>query len=109
MKSKIETYLGFCVRAGKVVYGVDEVEKKKKGVFLLIFDKDLGANSLKGLLQAQEKLSCPLLEADTGVLGAYLHKPAVKAVAITDYHLATAIISAVQSEPQFKFYLGGSN
>ncbi|MBQ7879216.1 MAG: hypothetical protein IJ317_01070 [Clostridia bacterium] len=109
MKSKIETYLGFCVRAGKLVYGVDEVEKKKKGVFLIVFDKDLGANSLKTLLQAQAKLSCPLLQADKGILGAYLYKPAVKAVAITDHHLAAAIVNAAESEPQFKFYSGGTN
>ena len=109
MKSKIETYLGFCVRAGKLVYGVDDIESKRKGIFLLVFDETLGENSLKALLQAQQKFSCPLMIADKEILGAYLHKPAVKATAITDYHLATAIVNAAQSEPQFKFYSGGNN
>ncbi|MBE5751146.1 MAG: hypothetical protein E7357_01905 [Clostridiales bacterium] len=109
MKSKIETYLGFCVRAGKLAYGVDEIEKKRKGVFLIVFDETLGANSQKVLAQARQNLSCPLMVADEGVLGAYLYKPAVKAVAITDHHLASAIITAAQSEPQFKFYSGGTN
>ncbi len=109
MKSKIETYLGFCVRARKLVFGAEEAEKQKKGVFLLLSDGSIGPNSLKILLKAQEKLACPLVMTDEGILGEYLHKPAVKAVAIKDKNLALAILAALEGEPQFKLYSGGSN
>ena len=33
---KISTYLGFCIRSGKIVFGVDRAEALKKGVHLLI-------------------------------------------------------------------------
>ena len=108
-KSKVETYLGFCVRAGKVVYGVDNVEKAKKGVFLLLVDEALGPNSLKIVKNVQEKLDCPLLIVEQGVLSEFLHRPAVKTVAIKEKNLAAAILSAIAEEPQFKLYSGGNN
>ena len=108
-KSKVETYLGFCVRAGKVVYGVDNVEKARKGIYLLLVDEMLGANSLKVVKNAQEKLACPLLIVEKGVLSEYLHRPAVKTVAIKEKNLAAAIMSAIAEQPQFKLYSGGNN
>ena len=32
-KNKIETYLGFCIRARKIVFGVDSIETQKKEYF----------------------------------------------------------------------------
>ena len=109
MNSKIESYLGFCIRSGKILFGIDNVDKQRKGISLLIFDEELGKSSLKTLLHAQEKFSCPLLVAEKGVLGERLHRPAVKAAAILDNNLAQAILSVVDSEPQIKFYSGGVN
>ena len=109
MKSKIETYLGFCVRARKIVFGIDEIENQKKGVFLLIADGALSENSFKVMQKTQERLACPLIVTNADTLGITLHKPAVKAVAIKDKHLADAIISIVNSESQFKLYSGGTN
>ena len=109
MNNKIESYLGFCIRSRKILFGIDNVDKQKKGVCLLLCDEELGKSSLKTLLHAQEKFGCPLLIAEKSVLGAYLHRPAVKAVAILDNNLAQAILSVVDSEPQIKFYSGGVN
>ena len=108
-KSKIETYLGFCVRARKIAYGIDEIEKQKKGVYLLIFDEMLGQNSRKILRKAQETLQCPVVISEAEVLGARLHRIGVKAVAIKDNNLATAIVNALACEPQFKLYFGGTD
>ena len=108
-KSKIETYLGFCVRARKITFGVDDIGSQKKGVFLLISDGGLSENSFKIMQKSQEKFACPLLVTNADALGALLHKPAVKAVAIKDKNLADAIIKASESESQFKLYSGGTN
>ena len=110
IKSKIETYLGFCVRAQKIVFGTTEIERKKKGVYLLLADGGIGKNSLKIMVNAQQKLSCPLyVTKEAGMLGEYLHRPAVKAAAITDQNLATAILGAEECEQNFKLYPGGIN
>lgn len=108
--SKIETYLGFCIRSQKIIFGVEMIERKKKGVRLLIADGGIGKNSFKSILQAQEKFGCPLLlTATEGGLGEILHRPAVKVAAVTDDNLASAILSVAQGDSQFKFYSGGNN
>lgn len=107
--SKVENYLGFCIRARKIIFGAETIEKQKRGVFLLIVDGGIGKNSLKPTLAAKERLACPMLVTAEGQLGEMLHKPAVKAVAITDNHLASAILSVAESDSQFKLYSGGNN
>ena len=108
-KSKIETYLGFCVRARKIAFGADDIETLKKGVFLIVCDQSISPNTFKTIEKAQEKFSCPLLITPQDTLGALLHKPAVKAVAIKDQNLALAILSVANGNSQFKLYSGGTN
>ena len=105
---KLASYFGFCVRSGKIVYGVDDIEKQKKSVFLIVIDSEMGESSKKTALKAKEKFACPLLVAENGALAELVHKPAVKAVAIKDVHLAQAILSVLDSEPCLKMY-GGNN
>ena len=109
MNNKIETYIGFCIRSQKIIFGTEMIERKKKGVYLLIADGAIGKNSLKEMVNAQQKFGCPFLITDEGVLAETVHRPAVKAVAITDQNLTKAILSVAQSEPQIKFYSGGNN
>lgn len=108
-KSKIETYLGFSIRSRQIIFGAETIEKQKKGVFLLVIDGGIGKNSLKPILRAKEKLGCPLYITDAGALAEWVHRPAVKAVAITDKNLASAIIENADGEPKFKLYSGGDN
>lgn len=108
-KSKIETYIGFCIRSRKILFGVDNIEKQRKGICLIIADEELGENSYKVLKKAKEKFDCPMLTANAGILGEHTYRPKVKAVAVTDKNLASAILSALTSEPQYKFYSGGND
>ena len=108
-KNKIETYVGFCIRSGKIIFGTEMISRQKKGVNLLLSDGGMGANSFKIMVKAQETLDCPLLQTAVGVLGELTHRPAVKAVAIKDEHLASAILKEVAGDPQFKLYSGGNN
>ena len=108
-RSKIETYLGFCIRARKIIFGAEMIEKQKKGVYLLVIDGKIGKNSLKSIVRAQERIGCPLYITDEGALSEWVHRPAVKAAAITDKNLASAMLKAADSEPKFKSYSGGNN
>ncbi len=108
-KNKIETYLGFCIRARKIIFGTEMISRQKKGVKLLIFDGGMGANSLKIMIRAQETLGCPLLQTEAGALGELVHRPSVKAVAITDESLSAAILAAVGKQNEIKLYSGGNN
>ena len=106
---KISTYLGFCIRSGKIVFGVDRAEALKKGVHLLIADSTLSENSMKVLVKLKEKFSCPLLIAEGVELGDLLHRPAVKAAAVKDKNLASAILTAAEGDGIYKLYSGGNN
>lgn len=107
--NKIETYLGFCIRARKIIFGVEMIERQKKGIFLLMADGAIGKNSLKSILQAKEKFRCPLIMTEEDLLGQTLHRSAVKVIAITDENLAAAIVAEIKNQPQFTFYSGGNN
>lgn len=107
--NKIQTYLGFCIRARKIVFGAEEAEGTKKGVFLLLMDDGLGNSSKKCMVKAQQKFGCPLFVLEENLLGELLHRPSVKAVAIKDEHLASAICAAAAGVPQLKLYSGGNN
>lgn len=107
-KSKIETYLGFCIRARKIIFGAEMIEKQRKGVYLLVVDGNIGKNSLKSVVRAQERLQCPLYTTAEGALGEWVHHPTVKAAAITDKNLASAMCKGAESEPKFKLYSGGN-
>ena len=106
---KISTYLGFCIRSGKIVFGVDRAEALKKGVHLLIADSTLSENSMKVLVKLKEKFSCPLLVTEGVSLSELVHRPAVKAAAVKDKNLASAILTASASDAQYKLYSGGNN
>ncbi len=108
-KSKVETYLGFCIRAQKILFGIDNVESAKRGVYLLLCDEALGESSFKTLIKSKEKFACPLVITEAGRLGELLHRPAVKTAAVKDKNLAAAILSALKDEPQLKLYSGGNN
>ncbi len=94
MIEKIRAYLGFCLRAGKILYGVDDLEVYRKKIHLILVDESLAENSLKRVRKANETFKAPLLTFQSGLLGELLYRPAVKAVAIKDFNLAKAILAA---------------
>ena len=44
---KIESYLGFCIKAGKAALGLDRAEALRRPAALLMADKELSEGSLK--------------------------------------------------------------
>ena len=109
MIEKIRTYLGFSLRAGKVIFGVDDIETYKKKIHLLLVDDGLGENSKKKIYKANEQLKAPLYIVEAGLLGNLLHREQVKAIGVKDFSLAQAIIKAAENQPQFKSNSGGNN
>lgn len=107
--NKIKAYLGFCIRSGGIVFGVDNIEQHRKRAYLIIVDKDLSENSMKTIEKSNERLNCPVLQTEDGLLEQLLCRPTVKAVLIRDKNLAAAILSAANGNPKFNLYSGGNN
>ena len=89
MNSKIETYIGFAIKKGSVVFGCDSIRTYRKKIWLLLYTPSLSENSLSVLKQVADKLNRPLhCIPETEILS----KKNCKALAICDKSLADAIL-----------------
>ncbi len=89
-RSKIASYLGFARRAGKLTLGVQAAETVRRGVFLLVADGSVAANSRKTIEKLQRRFGCPLVFVEG--LGDMTGKAFCKLAAVRDEHLAAAIV-----------------
>lgn len=89
---KIESLLGFAVRAGKVLFGFDAlVAPKRAHVHLVLYGPDLAENTKTKLdrLCAERKIPRLLCKK---TLEEMLRRSGVKAVGITDKQMARAMV-----------------
>ncbi len=87
--TKIKSYVGFAIRAGKTVLGTDNILNTKK-LHIVILDDTLSENAVKKIKNHCEAINCPLhIVKDTAKL---LAKEGCKAFGIRDKSLAKAII-----------------
>jgi hypothetical protein len=108
LTSKIETYLGFCIKANKIVLGIDNIEQKRN-IPLLIVDESISLKSMENAKRLQEKFACPMIVFPSGALGEKLHKPAVKIAGIQEKNLVSAILTEAGHIDELKVYSGGRN
>ena len=88
-KKKIISYLGFAQKAGKIIYGADNVLKKKKLYPLVIICSSASDRTKKDI--ASFCGNAPLVEVED--LSSLMNKNGVKVVAVTDFNLAAAIVN----------------
>lgn len=98
-ESKIITYLGFSVKGGKIVFGLDNAERLKRGK-LLLYDQSLSERSCKRACELAERLHCPVL-IYRGEIAELLHKPGCKLAVLTDQHLADAVLKTAAGTENF--------
>ncbi len=90
MQNKYSWYIGFAVRKGSVVYGIDSLEVYRKKVFLVLCSDTLAENSLaKAEAEAKRRNISMLVVPD---LEKILQRN-TKVLAICDKSLAEAIKS----------------
>ena len=88
MNSKTETYIGFAIKKGSVVFGCDNIKRYRKKVYLLLATESLSENSWETLTACADNFGCQVLKIeDYGIL----QKRNCKALAICDKSLAEAI------------------
>lgn len=104
-KGKIETYIGFSIKAGKIALGSGAVGVLRGGVYLLILDGGAAKNSVRLALKFKNRFGCPLLVCKEGFEDA-VNREGCKIAAIRDRHLAEAILNSSQSN--YEIYAGGS-
>ncbi len=88
MNSKVETYIGFAIRKGSVVFGCDMIKRCKKRMYIILYTTTLSENSLSQLDSISRRIGVPLIKTDDYEV---LKKKNCKAIAICDKSLADAI------------------
>ena len=98
--NKIKTYLGFAMRARKLVLGVNAVQAVRGRVWLLIADAHASENTKKEIESLKKRFACPLLVVDD--LEALTGKACCKLAAMREEHLAAAVCreAGLEGNPQ---------
>lgn len=103
--SKIESYIGFCIKSGKISIGSGAISPLKGGVKLLILDGTAAKNSQRLALKFQNRFNCPLIICKVG-FERIVNRDGAKLAAIKDEELSKAILQNL--DDNFELYAGGS-
>ena len=95
-QEKLKTYLGFGIRARKLVLGTGAIKATRGTVYLLIADRNASTNTKKEIEGLKRKFSCPIVEVDDleGLTG----KAFCKLAAMRDANLAQAVMKTLQTD-----------
>ena len=88
---KLASYLGFAVKSGKIIYGIDNLNSGKKRVFALVICPTAAANLRDGAEKYAGKYGVPLVTASVP-LEDLVFKRNCKLVALLDANMAQAVI-----------------
>ncbi len=89
MNNKIESYIGFSIRKGSVIWGVDNILISKKKIEVILYTSSLSTKSWSNLQFYAEKTKTYIFCVEEFDI---LQKKNCKAIAICDKSLAKAII-----------------
>lgn len=89
LKDKIISLIGFAIKAGKVVFGADNIIKNKK-IYLIVCCKTLSINSLENIKVAVNG-KIPIIISQNPLCD-ITYKKGVKVLGVTDKQMSSAII-----------------
>ncbi len=105
MAGKIDTYIGFCIRCGKLTRGSGAIDTlKKQDVKLLIMDGTCAKNSRRLALKFSSRFGCPLIICQEG-FERVVNREGCRLAAVRDESLEKAILNC--SEDNYRLYTGG--
>lgn len=88
---KIKSYIGFAIKSGSIIKGLDDIIKSRKEVYLLLILENLKENS-KNKIQMYAKLNTiPMINVSEDLFNE-LNLTSVKILGVTDPNLANAIV-----------------
>ena len=89
-KSKIETFIGFSIKSGKIIFGLDSIEKYRKKIHLIVLSNSISDNSKAKVLNIAQDRNIDVLELEDSLENITKRKNC-KVLAITSFELANAI------------------
>lgn len=104
MKSKVLSYIGFAIKAGKVRTGVNVAKTIKERVPLMILCGTASKNTVDEVVALARKLNSKLIVTNGITVEDIFLKENCKLAVITDFSLAKAILSNL--DEQFQLFGG---
>lgn len=83
--------LGFAIKAGKIIFGSDNIVMRGKRKYLIILCNTLSPKSVHKIKENVKDI--PMLICKNIKLEDIIHKPNCKAIALTDKQMSNAILS----------------
>ncbi|MCI8413183.1 MAG: hypothetical protein HFE47_03710 [Clostridia bacterium] len=93
MKDKIDSLLGFAVKAGKILYGADSLQSAKKNYYVIFVCGTTAENTRKKVFSLAEERRVPILLSENELQYA-VSRANCKVLAVTDKQMATAMLAA---------------
>ena len=88
---KTDSYIGFAVRSGRIVFGIDNVERYRKRMYALVICPTASDNLRESARRFAERKAIPLVTVDRP-LEDIVFKSNCKLEALTDANMAKAVI-----------------
>jgi hypothetical protein len=89
---KLEGYIGLAIRAGKVVFGIDNVANYNKKMFGIVICKTLSQNTRDQVIALADKKRLGLCETNGVNLNQLTHRENNKVIAITNKGLYNEVV-----------------
>ncbi len=105
-KSKIESYIGFAIKARKVIFGYNAILLAKTKKYLFICCNTASHNTIDKIIKLAHKEKCILAMLYQGSLEQITGKINCKVLAISDKNFAVALQAAFNE--QLNVFDGGS-
>ncbi len=93
MENKISAYLGFAMKANKVIFGFDNLKKYDKKLYLIIICKSANDKYNQFSLEKKKITNCDVYKTNNILLDDLIFKSNCKIIGIKNKELATAIIN----------------
>lgn len=104
-KDKIETLLGFALRAGKIKFGADSTDAGKRA-YVTVVCGTLSPGTLDKVLKNCGEKAVPVLQTDKP-LQDIVHRNNCKVVSVTDRQMAEAVLNEISEN--YRLLVTGGN
>lgn len=95
---KVATLIGFAVKANKLIYGLEELEKGKRKRYLIVCCHSLGAKSRETAEYIARRDGVPIVVTENKLLEDIVHKNNCKIIGIANKQMSEAIMKFLSDE-----------
>lgn len=98
MNDKIASLIGFAVKSGKIIYGLESLEEGKRKRYLIVCCHTLSERAKIGVKKVAQRDGVFIVETKTRKLEDIVYKKNCKVIGISNKQMADAIINYITED-----------